>query len=156
MTQLSKHFTLSEAIKSQTAERMGIDNMPTHEVLDRMKLTASAILEPVCEHFGLPVTINSWYRSPALNKAIGGVDKPGKVSQHVTGHAVDFEVPGVPNATVAAWVRDNLTYDQCILEFYKPGVPDSGWVHVSYRDDGLCRAECLTVNSTGTYQGLLA
>lgn len=155
MTQLSKHFTLAEAIKSQTAERMGIDNMPTHEIMDRMKATAEAILEPVRKHFGLPVTINSWYRSPALNRAIGGVDKPGKVSQHTTGHAVDFEVPGVPNAEVAAWVRDNLTYDQCIWEYGVPGEPSSGWVHVSYVW-GACRGQCLTVNRTGTFEGLLA
>ncbi len=105
-------------------------------------------------HFGLPVTISSWYRCPALNKAIGGVDKPGKISQHVLGEAVDFEIPGVPNAEVAAWIRDNLEFDQCILEFYKPGIPDSGWIHVSYRE-GACRNTCLTINSTGTFEGLL-
>lgn len=153
---LSEHFTLVEATKSQAAERLGLDNTPPPEAIERMRATAENILEPVRAHFGRPVFINSWYRSPEVNRAIGGVDKPGKVSQHVTGLAVDFEIPGVPNAEVAAWVRDNLTADQIILEFYRPGVPDSGWVHASYKADGTCRQECLTVNKDGTFAGLLA
>jgi zinc D-Ala-D-Ala carboxypeptidase len=153
---LSPNFTLAEATKSQTAERQGIDNTPPPHVIENMKMVAQAILEPVRAHFKRPVFVNSWYRSPALNKAVGGVDRPGRVSQHVTGHAVDFEIPGVPNAEVAAFVRDNLIFDQVILEFYRPGVPDSGWVHASFVADGQCRAECLTVNASGTFQGLLA
>lgn len=147
---LSPNFTLAEATKSQTAERLGLHNQPSDEVIERMKLTAERVLEPVREHFGKPVFINSWYRSPAVNKAIGSSPK----SQHVTGEAVDFEIPGISNATVAEWVRDNLVADQIILEFHTPGKPESGWVHVSYREDN-CRQQCLTINAQGTFQGLL-
>ncbi len=149
---LSTHFTLAEATKSQTATRLGIDNTPPADVQARMSATAWAILEPVRAAFGKPVTINSFYRCPELNKEIGS--KPH--SQHVTGVAVDFEVPGVPNAEVAAYVRDNLTFDQCILEFAKSDDPYAGWVHVSYKSDPeQCRAECLTINEAGTFTGLL-
>lgn len=146
---LSPHFTLEEACKSQRAERMGISNSPDADTLERMIAVAENVLEPVRAHFGKPVIINSFYRSPEVNKAIGS--KPG--SQHVKGEAVDFEIPGIDNAAVARWVRDNLTFDQCILEFYKPGIPDSGWVHVSYKAEG-CRKECLTVSASGTVRGL--
>lgn len=152
MSRLTEHFTLAEAIKSQTAERKGIDNTPPVEIIDRMRLVARKILEPVRAHFNRPVVVNSFYRSPALNAAIGS--KPN--SQHATGEAVDFEIPGVDNAEVAAWVRDNLTADQIILEFYTPGIPDSGWVHVSYTERAECRGQCLTINGQGTFEGLLA
>ena len=148
---LSPNFTLAEAVKSQTALRLGIDNTPTAEIIDRMKAVCEAILEPVREHFKRPVVVNSFYRSPLLNKAVGSKS----TSQHVTGEAVDFEVPGVPNAEVAEWVNANLTADQICLEYYTPGEPSSGWVHVSYKETG-CRQECLTINATGTYKGFIA
>lgn len=148
---LSEHFTLAEATRSETARihRPPIDNTPPADVIARMQATAGAILEAVRAHFGVPVTINSFYRCLALNRAIGSKDN----SQHVTGEAVDFEVTGVSNDAVAAWVRDNLTFDQCIREFAKPGEPSSGWVHVSFKDAG-CRKECLTINEHGTFPGL--
>lgn len=154
MTQLTEHFTLAEAMKSDTAIRQGIDNTPGPLERERMIATAQAILEPARASFGLPVLIRSWYRSRLLNRAIGGVEKPGKVSQHVEGFAVDFEIPGVPNKELAEWVRDNCEYDQCILEFYDPTDPESGWVHASHVAGG-CRAECLTVNAQGTFKGFL-
>lgn len=147
---LSAHFTLAEATKSQEAARKGLDNTPPAAVIRAMTAVCEEILEPVRAHFGKPVVINSFYRSPEVNAAVGS--KPG--SQHTTGEAVDFEVPGVDNAVVAAWIRDNLTFDQLILEFYTPGQPSSGWVHCSYKDAG-CRRECLTVNAAGTVKGLL-
>lgn len=147
---LSANFSIAEATKSQTAERLGIDNTPPDDVLDRMVATANAILEPVRDQFG-PFQLSSMYRCPELNKAIGS--KPG--SQHVTGEAADFEVTGVPNHELAEWIRDNLDYDQCILEFHEPGKPNSGWVHCSFRSDGSNRQQCLTINSTGTHQGFL-
>jgi hypothetical protein len=65
-------------------------------------------------------------------------------SQHCKGEAADIEVPGTPNAELAEWIRDNLEFDQLILEFYTSGVPDSGWVHVSYKTDGTNRKSILT------------
>ena len=80
------------------------------------------------EHYGIPFAPNSGFRCLDLNRAIGSSDK----SQHVTGQAVDFEIPGVDNKDVALWVMDNCDFDQLILEFYKEGEPTSGWVHCSY------------------------
>jgi len=123
---LSKNFTLTEFTKSQTALRQGIDNTPSPEHLDAAKHLFETVVQPIRDHFG-PTIINSGYRGPELNAAVGGSSK----SQHCKGEAVDLEVPGVANAEVAEWIRDNLEFDQLILEFYTPGIPDSGWVHVS-------------------------
>src|SRR5210317_1271459 len=124
---LSKNFTLQEFTKSQTALRQGIDNTPEGEHLEAAKALFENVVQPVRENFG-PTVINSGYRGPALNEAVGGSAK----SQHCKGEAVDIECPGVPNADIAQWIVDNLDFDQVILEFYTPGIPDSGWVHVSF------------------------
>ena len=130
MVRLSQNFTLQEYIKSQTALRQGIDNMPNEQHLEKAKLLFENVVQPVRDNFGVTV-INSGYRGPELNEAVGGSDK----SQHCKGEAVDIECPGVPNYDVAKWIHDNLDFDQLILEFYTPGIPDSGWVHVSYKED---------------------
>ena len=131
MVTLSKNFTLQEYIKSQTALRQGIDNTPSDEHLESAKKLFEQVVQPVRDHFGVTV-INSGYRGPALNAAVGG----SATSQHCKGEAVDIECPGTPNYDVAKWIEDNLDYDQLILEFYTPGIPDSGWVHVSYKSEG--------------------
>lgn len=136
---LSKNFTLSEFTKSQTALRNGIDNTPKGEHLEAAKALFEKVVQPVRDKFG-PTSINSGYRGPELNKAVGG----SATSQHVNGEAVDIEVPGVANGTVAQWIKDNLDFDQLILEFYTPGIPDSGWVHVSYKRNGGNRKQVLT------------
>ena len=128
---LSKNFTLTEYTKSQTALRQGIDNTPNDEHLASAKLLFEKVVQPVRDHFG-PTVINSGYRGPALNAAVGGSSS----SQHCKGEAVDIECPGVPNYDVAKWIEDTLDFDQLILEFYTPGIPDSGWVHVSYKSEG--------------------
>ena len=131
MVTLSKNFTLQEYIKSQTALRQGIDNTPSDEHLASAKKLFEMVVQPVRDHFGVTV-INSGYRGPALNAAVGG----SATSQHCRGEAVDIECPGTPNYDVALWIEQNLDYDQLILEFYTPGIPDSGWVHVSYKSAG--------------------
>ena len=131
MVRLSENFTLSEFTKSQTAERKGIDNTPGEEHLEAAKHLFSNVVQKVRDNFGVTV-INSGYRGPELNEAIGGSER----SQHCKGEAVDIECPGTDNYDVAAWIQDNLDFDQLILEFYKPGIPDSGWVHVSYKSEG--------------------
>ena len=130
--QLSDHFTLSELTKSSTAERLGIANEPGSVEVENLTMICDQILEPVRNHYGVPFVPNSGFRCLELNQAIGSSDR----SQHVTGQAVGFEVPGVPNRDTALWVMDNCDFDQLILEFYKEGVPDSGWVHCSYRIAG--------------------
>jgi zinc D-Ala-D-Ala carboxypeptidase len=126
---LTKNFTLTEYTKSQTALRKGIDNTPRGEHLEAAKTLFENVVQPVRDKFG-PTTINSGYRCEVLNKAVGG----SATSQHCNGEAVDLEVPGTSNAAVAEWIKDNCDFDQLILEFYTPGIADSGWVHVSYKN----------------------
>jgi len=126
---LSKNFTIAEYIKSQTATRKDIDNSLSEDHLESAKLLFAKVVQPVREQWGVTV-INSGYRSPALNKAVGGSSK----SQHCKGEAVDLECVGASNAEVAQWIESTLEFDQLILEFYTPGDPRSGWVHVSYKE----------------------
>ena len=129
---LTENFSLAEMIVSPTAKRLGLSNTPTAEHIENMRYCCEKILEPVRAHFGKPVQINSSYRAPLVNKAVGG----SKTSQHVNGQAIDFEVPGVDNKKVADWVADNLEFDQVILEFYTAGDKNSGWVHASIKKEG--------------------
>ena len=130
--QLSDNFSLKELCKSDTASRLNIDNIPTDEVtVENLKDVSINILQPIRDHFGIPFTPNSGYRSPDLNKAIGSSNK----SQHCKGEAVDIEIPTIDNSELALWVHNNLVYDQLILEFYTQGEPNSGWVHVSFKKD---------------------
>ena len=138
--QLSEHFNLKEFTKSETAIRKRIDNTPNLEHTNNLKIVCEKILEPVRKHFGKPVRINSGYRGPALNTAVGGSAK----SQHCNGEAVDFEIDGLANPELAKWVAENCDFDQIILEFYDPKEgPNSGWVHASY-SKGKNRKQKLT------------
>ncbi len=129
---LSDHFTLEECIKSNIALRHNIDNTPHDgEVIVNLRALCRNIAEPVRKHVGKGFVPSSAYRSPALNLFIGS--KPS--SQHLKGQAMDFEVPGFDNYKLGCWIRDNMVYDQLILEFYKDGEPTSGWIHCSYVDD---------------------
>jgi zinc D-Ala-D-Ala carboxypeptidase len=136
---LSPHFTLEEMIKSQAGDRAGIDNMPSPLHREKLRALCTKVLEPIRERFG-PVIITSGYRGPELNRMVGGASS----SQHCLGEAADIEVPGMSNGDLARWIEKHLEYDQLILECYKPGIPDSGWVHVSYRAFVPNRKEELT------------
>jgi hypothetical protein len=154
---LSANFSLKELTKSDTATRLGIDNTPDDEAIDNLKTLCDKVLQPVRDHFGKPIKISSGYRSPELNSspAVGG----SKTSDHCKGMAADIEIAGVANADLAQWVMDNLDYTQLILEFYTQGIPDSGWVHVSYNPDRLIKQELTAVKVAGktTYlNGLVA
>ena len=129
---LTENFSLSEMIVSPTAKRLGLSNTPTPEHIENMRYCCEKILEPVRAHFGKSVQINSSYRAPLVNKAVGG----SKTSQHVNGQAIDFEIPGIDNKVVADWIGDNLEFDQVILEFYTKGDKNSGWVHASIKKGG--------------------
>lgn len=129
MTRLSINFTLRELTKSNTALRHGLDNTPDPMgVTVNLVRVAQYILQPVRDNFGIPFSPSSGYRSLELNRLIGSKD----TSQHVKGQAVDFEIPGVSNQELAEWIKDNLNFDQLILEFHNPENPSSGWVHCSY------------------------
>lgn len=126
--QLSKNFTLAELTRSMTAERFGIDNTPTPEAVESLKLLCEKVLQPVRDNFGVTI-VRSGYRSPLVNARIGG----SKTSQHKLGQAADFEVSGVSNLEIAAWIAQNLEFDQLILEGHNPSLKNSGWVHCSVK-----------------------
>ena len=129
---------------------LGLDNTPDDEALENLKVLCEKVLQPVREHFGKSVTVNSGFRSPESNAAVGG----SKSSDHCKGQAADIEIAGIANADLAQWVMDNLDYTQLILEFYTQGIPDSGWVHVSYDPDNLKNQELTAVKVAGKTQYL--
>jgi zinc D-Ala-D-Ala carboxypeptidase len=129
---LTKSFTLNELTKSQEATRLGIDNTPSDEHILNLKILCENILQPIRDFYGMPLSVSSGYRSAALCEAVGSSSK----SQHTKGQAADFEIFGVANKDLADWIVQNLDYDQCILEFWSPNDPNSGWVHCSYNDSG--------------------
>ena len=146
--QLSKHFTLEEMEKSQTATRKNIKNKAGSGEIKNLGDLCYEVLEPVRAKFDKPVTITSGYRSPELSEAIGSK----ATSQHCLGEAVDFEIAGVSNLQVALWLTNNVNFDQCILEFWT-GEASSGWIHVSYKD-GSNRKQVLTYDGKSYTNGL--
>jgi zinc D-Ala-D-Ala carboxypeptidase len=142
---ISEHFTLRELTRSDTAARLGIDNTPDAAAIAALRALCENVLEPLRGSIGRPIAITSGYRSPALNKVIGGSPR----SQHCNGEAVDLEVPGEDNLTIAHWLAEwALPFDQLILEMYTLGDPASGWVHVSHRA-GENRGQVLTATKDG-------
>ena len=142
--QLTNNFSLAEMVKSDTALRHDMDNTPGETEIENLKRLCEQVLQPIREHFKTGVKVNSGFRHPEVNAKVGG----SKTSDHCKGQAADIEIPGIPNADLAVWIMDNLEYTQLILEFYTPGVPDSGWVHVSYDPANLKKQ-----NLTATKQG---
>lgn len=136
MTKLSPHFTLEELCRTSKP----FPNLPYGAEVSALRLLCERVLEPIRAHYGKPVRINSGYRSLQVNRAVGSKD----TSQHRKGEAADIEIDGVTNADLARWIRDHLLFDQLILEAYQPGVPGSGWVHVSFRA-GRARKSVLTM-----------
>ena len=141
--QLSKHFTLEEFEKSQTATRKGISNKAGSGEIKNLTDLCYGILEPVRAKFEKPIIITSGYRSPELCEAIGSK----ATSQHTKGEAVDFEIAGISNLQVALWIQNNTDFDQLILEFWKDGEPNSGWVHCSFKE-GSNRKQVLTYDGS--------
>ncbi len=135
---LSEHFTLSELTRSSLALRHGIDNTPGPEELDNLKRVVAEVLEPVRKYYGIPFSPSSGFRNPTVNRLAGSSD----TSQHMKGEAADFEVPHVSNREVADWVKAHCKFDQLILEYHDPDIPNSGWVHTSVKESGN-RGECL-------------
>jgi hypothetical protein len=142
---ISKHISDREGVYSITATRRGIDNTPNKEHLDNMKLLAEKIFEPLRKWVGGPIRINSFYRGPELNKAIGGSSK----SQHCKGQAMDIDDTGChkTNAEMYAWIKDNVDFDQMIWEFGDDENPN--WVHVSYVSPEENRNRCLKAYKEG-------
>ena len=136
---ISKHISYKEGVYSTTATRRGIDNTPDDEQLTNMELVADEIFEPLRIYVGGPIKINSFFRSPELNTAIGGSSK----SQHCKGQAIDLDdtFGKAANAEMYHWIKDNLDFDQMIWEFGDDDNP--AWVHVSYVSPEDNRNRCL-------------
>ena len=144
--QLSKNLALAEVMRSETAKRKGISNMPTPEHIENFKKLAENVFQPIREHFGVPIHISSGYRSYALNKAVGG----SASSQHCSGEAIDIDMDGtsITNKQIFEFVRDNVNFDQMIWEFGTDANPD--WVHVSYESTGKQRKQILKAIKTAS------
>jgi hypothetical protein len=125
---ISEHLELSELIRSESAKRNNILNVPTDKHIENLKLLAEKIFEPIREHFGVPIRVSSGYRSKDLNQKIGG----SLSSQHSKGQAIDIDMDGtdISNKQIFDFIKDNLPFDQLIYEFGNSNNPD--WVHVSY------------------------
>jgi zinc D-Ala-D-Ala carboxypeptidase len=153
--QLTENFSLHELTKSETALRHGLDNTPGEQEIANLRTLAEQVLQPVRTAYGRGVKVNSGYRAPEVNAAVGG----SRTSDHCRGQAADIEIPGIPNYDLAKYIADNFKFTQLILEFYTPGIPDSGWVHVSY-DPANLKCQTLTAmreNGKTVYKpGLIA
>jgi len=139
MENISKHISYKEGIRSTTADRRGIENNPGQVERCNMEIIAENIFEPLREWVGGPVRINSFYRSPKLNKAIGG----SKRSQHIEGRAMDLDdtYGHKTNAEMFHFIKQNLDFDQLIWEFGTDDNPN--WIHVSYVSEDGNRNRCL-------------
>jgi len=139
MKKISKNITYKEAIHSNTAKRLGIENVPNDKQTANMFTIADMIFQPLRSYVGGPIKITSFFRSPELNRAIGG----SKSSQHCKGQAMDLDdVYGhKTNAEMFMYIKENLDFDQLIWEFGDDENPN--WIHVSYVDKQKNRNRCL-------------
>ena len=136
---ISKNISYKEGVYSNTAVRLDISNSPNEEQLSNMKLIAEKVFQPLREWVSKPIKINSFFRCPDLNIAIGG----SKKSQHCKGQAIDIDdtYGHKTNAEMYMWIKDNLDFDQMIWEFGNDDNP--AWVHVSYVSPDKNRNRCL-------------
>jgi hypothetical protein len=132
---LSDHFSLEEATRSDTATRLGISNQPNAQQLENMKVAAIG-MEKIRELLASPINVNSWIRLPEVNVAVGG----SKVSSHMDGWAIDFTCKGFGNPleVCKAIEKSNIKFDQMIYEF-----GDKGWTHISFAPE--MRQQKLTI-----------
>ena len=131
MMKLSANFTLDELIKSQVATRKNISNNPSPQQIENLKALAINILQPIRTNFDKPMIISSGFRCAELCLEIGSSINSEHCA-HEKSAAADFEIWSIDNKELAMWIKDNLEFNQLILEFYKSGDPNSGWIHCSY------------------------
>ena len=139
MKNISKHVSYKEGVRSNTALRLGIENTPGAEQLEKMEIVAKEVFEPLREWVGGPIKVNSFFRGEKLNKAVGGSTK----SQHMSGQAMDIDdgFGHKSNADMYGFIKENLNFDQMIWEFGDDENPD--WVHVSFVSKEENRNRCL-------------
>lgn len=123
-----KYFSLQELIRSNTAERLGIDNTPDAVVVEHLEMLVERLLDPLREAFGRPIIVTSGYRCPELNKAVGG----SPTSAHLQGYAADLvpkdgDVQRFLELTRWWLLREEIPYDQLIVETSSEGAK---WVHL--------------------------
>ena len=128
--QLTTHFRLSEFLRSETASARGIDNTPSLEVVSNLQQLCIHVLEPLRAYFNTPIVVSSGYRSPALNKAVGG----SATSQHMTGEAADLRIPSFEVGKKWFEYLKTLPHDQLIWE-RDSHTSNHYWIHVSCRID---------------------
>lgn len=143
--QLTKNFSLAEMIKSETALRQGLENTPGEVEIENLTRLCEHVLQPLRDLYGRGIKVNSGFRHPDVNAAVGG----SRTSDHCKGMAADIEIPGVANYDLAKYIADYFYFTQVILEFYTPGIPDSGWVHVSYDPNNLKRQTLTAMRENG-------
>lgn len=144
LTKLTKNFSLEELCHSDTALALGLDNKPAQPTITSLTLLAKEILQPIRTHFKKPVIIKSGYRTRKLEEHLYRDDllcKPRSLKDawfltksHPKGEAADIKIPGIDTKKIYEYILSNLDYDQCFLEYYDEDEPESGWVHVSYRN----------------------
>jgi zinc D-Ala-D-Ala carboxypeptidase len=139
MERISEHISYREAIKSNTATRLGIENIPDDYQVTNMVGVAHHVFEPLREYVGGPIKITSFFRCEDLNQAIGGSSR----SQHCQGRAIDLDdtFGHKTNAEMYHYIKENINFDQLIWEFGDDTNPD--WIHVSYISEDENRGRCL-------------
>jgi zinc D-Ala-D-Ala carboxypeptidase len=135
---ISKHISWNEAVKSKTAEKNEIENIPNENQIQEMKKLAKNIFEPLREWAEHPIGVNSFFRSPELCLKL----KSKATSQHTKGQAIDIDSLGdKSNADLFYYIKDNLNFDQLIWEFGDDENPD--WIHVSFVSNSANRGNVL-------------
>lgn len=147
---LTPHFTLAEITASAKARQIGVDNTPPPELLPRLVLLAE-LLERIRTRLAVPVTVTSGYRSPLVNRAVGGVTS----SDHTQGHAADFVAPGFGTASDVAATLAPLVSVLGIGQIILEGVNGKQWVHVSTRSPEKFVNRVLTITDAGVVPGIV-
>lgn len=130
---LSENFTLDEFTRSDVAIKLGIINEPGEKELAALRVLVSRTIQPLRDKLGVPIHVNSGYRCPELNKAVGGVP----TSQHQKGEAADLSIDGKAADILEALENSNIPFDQAIL--YRK----QNFLHVSLKMDGVQRSNVI-------------
>ena len=141
---VSKHISYNEGVRSATATKLKINNIPESDVFKNMVLVAEEVFEPLREWAKHPINVNSFYRSPKLNAAIRG----SQYSSHMSGQAIDISTLGKKtNGELFEYIKEKLDFDQLIWEFGSDESPK--WIHVSYKNKKDNRKDVLKARYRG-------
>ena len=148
MERISAHISYKEATDSNTAKRRGNDNTPNKDQLVNMERLANMVFEPLREKVGEPIKINSFFRSPDTNEAVGG----SRTSAHCATNDqaaidIDDDYCSWTNAEMFHWIKDNLEFDQLIAEYPENGKP--AWIHIGYRKTGNRKQVLIAIRKNG-------